>query len=76
MSAAKRVGEACNAKQANELAVQANERVDERMAQHSICDLMPFLILPRVQCSGGKLVVVVAVVMVAAHSGLNCMRLT
>ena len=55
--------------------MQANKRVDERMAQHSICDFMPFLILPRVQCSGGELVVVVAVAMVAAHSGMKLYKI-
>ena len=46
-------------------------QANELMAQHSKCDFMPFLILPRVQCSGGELVVVVAVAMVAAHSGMK-----
>ena len=35
MSAAKRASEASSAEQANECAVRANERADERIAQHS-----------------------------------------
>ena len=35
MSAAERTSEASSAEQANEWAVQANERAEERMAQYS-----------------------------------------
>ena len=37
MSAAERASEASSAEQANERAVRANERTDERVAQYSVC---------------------------------------
>ena len=40
MSAAERASETSSAKQANEWAVQANERMEGRMAQYSTCRLL------------------------------------